>query len=231
MAVHRSPDAAARLTSRGVGTQRSASPAAPVECRRVAVAQMPTKHGEFTAIGYRDGHTGLEHVAMTVGLVAEQEEVPVRVHSECLTGEALGSLRCDCGDQLDESLSYIASRGQGVLVYLRGHEGRGIGLLNKLRAYAAQDLGADTVEANLMLGLPADARSYGVVAPILADLRVRGVELITNSPEKLAALLGEGIRITALRPTTAHIGPHNLDYLRTKRDRLGHRIDLLDAAP
>jgi 3,4-dihydroxy 2-butanone 4-phosphate synthase/GTP cyclohydrolase II len=152
------------------------------------------------------------------------------VHSECLTGDVLGSLRCDCGPQLDAALRQVADEGRGVVVYLRGHEGRGIGLLHKLAAYQLQDSGADTVEANLQLGLPADARDYGIGAQVLAELGVHSVRLLTNNPAKLAGLEGYGLRVTERVPLAMTATPDNLRYLQTKRDRMGHdlRMDLGD---
>jgi 3,4-dihydroxy 2-butanone 4-phosphate synthase/GTP cyclohydrolase II len=152
----------------------------------------------------------------------------VRVHSECLTGDVFGSLRCDCGPQLDAALQRVAAQGRGVVLYMRGHEGRGIGLLHKLQAYQLQDLGRDTVDANLELGLPADARDYGVGAQVLYDLGVRSMRLLTNNPAKRAGLEGHGLQITGreVLPVRAH--PENVRYLRTKRDRMGHLLDELD---
>jgi 3,4-dihydroxy 2-butanone 4-phosphate synthase/GTP cyclohydrolase II len=173
-------------------------------------------------IGYRDARAQVDHVVLTVGEVDRNPEVPLRVHSECLTGEALASQRCDCGDQLKDAMAYIAARGLGVIVYLRGHEGRGIGLVNKLRAYAAQDRGADTVSANLALGLPVDAREYGAVGPILQDLGVSSVQLITNNPDKQRALERQGVPVRSRRPSLGSPTPENAAYLRTKRDVLGH---------
>ncbi|WP_098958149.1 bifunctional 3,4-dihydroxy-2-butanone-4-phosphate synthase/GTP cyclohydrolase II, partial [Pseudonocardia sp. N23] len=166
---------------------------------RVAQARIPTAHGEFVAYGYDSLLDGIEHIAMVVGDVAtpegDGEDVLVRVHSECLTGDVLGSLRCDCGPQLDAALEAVAAEGRGIVLYMRGHEGRGIGLLHKLQAYQLQEAGADTVDANLAMGLPADARDYGIGAQILADLGVRSMRLLTNNPEKRAGLEGYGLTI------------------------------------
>jgi 3,4-dihydroxy 2-butanone 4-phosphate synthase / GTP cyclohydrolase II len=195
-------------------------------------AVLPTRHGRFVAHGFRVD--GVEHVALVLGDVDQStaiEDPPLlaRVHSECLTGDAFGSLRCDCGPQLDESLRQIAAAGRGVVVYLRGHEGRGIGLLAKLQAYALQDAGADTVDANRALGLPVDARRYDAAARILTDLGVRRVSLLTNNPAKVSALVGAGLAVER-RPLEAAPNRHNSGYLRTKRDRLGHQLVALDGA-
>lgn len=191
---------------------------------RVASAVLPTEHGEFRAIGYRDSLDGLEHLALVFGDIADGDDVLVRVHSECLTGDAFGSLRCDCGPQLDAALAAVAAAGRGVIVYLRGHEGRGIGLLAKLRAYELQDQGADTVDANLLLGLPADAREYGTSAQILSDLGVKSMRLLTNNPAKLAGLDGYGLTILERVPLEVAPNLHNLRYLQTKAARMGHQI-------
>ena len=194
----------------------------------VADARMPTQHGVFRALGYRAEHDPAEHVAMVLGDLGDGQDVLVRVHSECLTGDVFGSLRCDCGPQLDAALARVAQEGRGVVLYVRGHEGRGIGLLHKLQAYQLQDLGRDTVDANLDLGLPADARDYGTGAQILYDLGVRSMRLLTNNPAKRAGLEGYGLTITGREglPVGAH--PENMRYLRTKRDRMGHLLDELD---
>ena len=150
----------------------------------------------------------------------------MRVHSECLTGDVFGSLRCDCGPQLDAALAAVAREGRGVVLYVRGHEGRGIGLLHKLQAYQLQDAGADTLDANLELGLPADARDYGTGAQILVDLGIHSMRLLSNNPAKRAGLEGYGLRITGRQPLPVHANPENLRYLQTKRDRMGHDLDL-----
>lgn len=190
-----------------------------------AVTTLPTAHGVFALHGYRDRRTGAEHLALISprGLSTAGRAPLVRVHSECLTGDALGSRRCDCGRQLDESLAQIARQG-GVVVYLRGHEGRGVGLLAKLSAYALQDAGADTVDAQILLGLPVDAREYGAAAAILAAERVMRAELLTNNPAKADGLCRAGIEITRLRPLVVEPNPDNLHYLSTKRERMGHRL-------
>lgn len=198
--------------------------------KREATTRLPTAAGEFTAHGYRSVRDGVEHVALVAGDIGDGEDVLVRVHSECLTGDVFGSLRCDCGPQLDASLERIADEGRGVVVYLRGHEGRGIGLLSKLRAYELQEAGHDTLDANLELGLPADARDYAAGAQMLADLGVRSVRLMTNNPDKTIALEQHGIKISGREPMPVAAGEHNLRYLRTKRDRMGHDLPWLDEA-
>ena len=196
--------------------------------RREARVRLPTAHGEFRAYGYRDQVDGVEHIALVTGDVGDGRDVLVRMHSECLTGDVFGSLRCDCGPQLHASLDRLAAEGRGVLVYLRGHEGRGIGLVPKLRAYELQENGRDTLDANLELGLPADSRDYGAGAGVLADLGVRSVRLLTNNPDKADALVRHGMPVTGREPVPAAAGEHNLRYLRTKRDRMGHDLPWLD---
>ncbi|UUU20643.1 bifunctional 3,4-dihydroxy-2-butanone-4-phosphate synthase/GTP cyclohydrolase II [Streptomyces sp. DSM 40750] len=196
--------------------------------KREAKTQLPTAFGDFTAYGYRSTVDGVEHVALVHGEIGDGEDVLVRVHSECLTGDIFHSLRCDCGPQLQTSLERIATEGRGVVVYLRGHEGRGIGLLSKLRAYELQELGRDTLDANLELGLPADARDYGAGAQILQDLGVRSLRLMTNNPEKTDALVRHGLVVNDREPMPVRAGEHNLRYLRTKRDRMGHDLPWLD---
>jgi 3,4-dihydroxy 2-butanone 4-phosphate synthase / GTP cyclohydrolase II len=191
---------------------------------RVAETRLPTRHGDFTAYGYRSRIDGSEHLALVYGDLTGPEPVLTRVHSECLTGDVFGSQRCDCGPQLDEALDRVVDAGRGVVVYLRGHEGRGIGLVAKLEAYALQDRGRDTVDANLDLGLPADARHYGAASQVLRDLGVTHVQLLTNNPQKSAALEDFGVSVDAEMPLTPRPNPHNLRYLRTKRDRMGHQI-------
>lgn len=194
------------------------------QVQRVAETVLPTPEGEFTAYGYRSLIDGIEHLALVRGEVGDGEGILVRVHSECLTGDVLGSLRCDCGPQLHAALARIADEGRGVVLYVRGHEGRGIGLLHKLMAYELQDRGRDTVEANLELGLPADARDYGTGAQILADLGVRSMRLLTNNPAKRAGLEGYGLSIVERVPLVVESNDYNLRYLRTKVDRMGHEI-------
>ncbi|MEV5988219.1 bifunctional 3,4-dihydroxy-2-butanone-4-phosphate synthase/GTP cyclohydrolase II [Streptomyces sp. NPDC052051] len=197
--------------------------------RREAEVRLPTAFGEFTAYGYRSTRDGVEHIALVHGEIGDGEDLLVRVHSECLTGDVFHSLRCDCGPQLEASLRRIQAEGRGAVVYLRGHEGRGIGLLSKLRAYELQERGHDTLDANLALGLPADARDYAAGALILRDLGVRGVRLLTNNPDKTDALRRHGLKITGREPMPVQAGEHNLRYLRTKRDRMGHDLPWLDA--
>ncbi|WP_067838645.1 bifunctional 3,4-dihydroxy-2-butanone-4-phosphate synthase/GTP cyclohydrolase II [Nocardia lijiangensis] len=195
---------------------------------RVVQTRMPTKYGEFRLVGYRDELTGTEALAMVFGDPGP-DGVLARLHSECLTGDALGSLRCDCGDQLDAALRAVAAEGSGVVVYLRGQEGRGIGLLNKLRAYELQDLGADTVEANVALGLPVDARRYAAGAQVLADLGVRSVRLLSNNPAKQAGLEEHGIAVARRLPLQSTPTEHNIRYLRAKRDRMDHQLSEMEA--
>jgi 3,4-dihydroxy 2-butanone 4-phosphate synthase/GTP cyclohydrolase II len=197
------------------------------QVERVVETVMPTEHGVFTAVGYRTEADDGEHVALIYGDLADGEDVLVRVHSECLTGDVFGSRRCDCGPQLDAALEKVAAAGRGVVLYMRGHEGRGIGLLHKLQAYQLQDRGFDTVDANLELGLPADARDYGMGAQILYDLGVRSMRLLTNNPAKRAGLEGYGLRITGREELPVRLHPENVRYLRTKRDRMGHLFEAL----
>jgi 3,4-dihydroxy 2-butanone 4-phosphate synthase/GTP cyclohydrolase II len=191
---------------------------------RLASARIPTRHGEFTAVGYRSLVDGREHVAFVRGEVAGTEDVLVRVHSECLTGDVFGSLRCDCGLQLDAALEQVAAAGSGVVLYIRGHEGRGIGLMHKLAAYQLQDDGLDTVEANVALGFPPDARDYGVGAQILRDLGLSTIRLLTNNPTKRAGIEGYGLTITDRLPIDVGTTAENADYLATKRDKMGHLL-------
>ncbi|MFF9686540.1 bifunctional 3,4-dihydroxy-2-butanone-4-phosphate synthase/GTP cyclohydrolase II [Streptomyces sp. NPDC014623] len=198
--------------------------------RREAEVRLPTAFGPFTAYGYRSAVDGVEHVALVHGDLGDGQDVLVRVHSECLTGDIFQSQRCDCGPQLHTSMERVTAEGRGVVVYLRGHEGRGIGLLSKMRAYELQERGSDTLDANLELGLPADARDYAAGAQILRDLGVRTLRLMTNNPEKTAALVRHGLEITGREPMPVQAGEHNLRYLRTKRDRMGHDLPWLDAS-
>ncbi|MFF3396510.1 bifunctional 3,4-dihydroxy-2-butanone-4-phosphate synthase/GTP cyclohydrolase II [Streptomyces sp. NPDC002669] len=198
--------------------------------RREAEIRLPTGFGPFTAYGYRSTTDGVEHVALVHGDLGDGDDILVRVHSECLTGDIFQSQRCDCGPQLHASMRRITEEGRGVVVYLRGHEGRGIGLLSKLRAYELQERGVDTLDANLELGLPADARDYAAGAQILKDLGVRSLRLMTNNPDKTAAILRHGLAVTGREPMPVQAGEHNLRYLRTKRDRMGHDLPWLDAA-
>ncbi len=195
---------------------------------RFSEATIPTRHGDFRAVVYESVLDGQQHVAFVLGDVDGADDVLVRVHSECLTGDIFGSLRCDCGPQLDLALAHIAEAGSGVLVYLRGHEGRGIGLGHKIRAYDLQERGADTVEANLAQGLPADSREYGIGAQILVDLGVTTMELMTNNPAKYGGLDGYGLEITGRHSLQTVPTEQNIAYLRTKQERMGHLLDLGD---
>jgi len=201
--------------------------------RRVegATARIPTVHGEFTGIVYESIVDTEQHVALVMGEVAGDEPVLVRVHSECLTGDAFGSFRCDCGPQLQRAMEIIAKEGRGVVVYLRGHEGRGIGLGHKLRAYALQEQGLDTVEANEALGLPVDSRDYGIGSQILVDLGVHKMRLLTNNPAKYRGLTGFGLEIVERVPLVIAPRPENAAYLATKAAKLGHLIELKDHEP
>ncbi|MZE80864.1 GTP cyclohydrolase II [Streptomyces xinghaiensis] len=194
---------------------------------RVAHVRLSTEHGEFLAVGYLDRIRGDEQIALVYGDI-EGEGALTRLHSECLTGDAFGSKHCECGDQLSAALRAIVAEGRGVLIYLQGHEGRGIGLLAKLKAMALQAEGLDTVEANLALGLPADARDYRVAAEMLHDLGVRSVRLMSNNPLKRDALLRHGIRIAEQVPLLIPPREENLAYLVTKRERFGHHLPHLD---
>ena len=211
---------------------REAEARGVIHRRRVSLraeSLVPTKHGTFRFLAYKDRVTGTDHLAVVSGEIADAPLV--RVHSECLTGEAFGSLKCECGPQLDAALDTIAENG-GIVVYMRGHEGRGIGLINKLRAYSLQESGLDTVDANLALGLPADARDYAAAAGILADLGVERVRLMTNNPDKVDQLREFGLDIVEQVPLLVGVGPNNHQYLETKRDRMGHLIaeqELADA--
>jgi len=201
---------------------------------RVAETRLPTRHGDFTAYGYRITVDGSEHVALVHGDISGEEPVLTRVHSECLTGDVFGSRRCDCGPQLDEAMERVVAEGRGIIIYLRGHEGRGIGLVGKLQAYQLQDGGRDTVDANLDLGLPADARHYGTATQVLKDLGVASVRLLTNNPSKVGDLEDYGIAVAERVPLTPHPNDHNLAYLLAKRDRMGHVLPDLarhDVAP
>ncbi|MFJ3715142.1 GTP cyclohydrolase II [Streptomyces sp. NPDC090057] len=195
---------------------------------RVVSAPLPTVYGQFQAIGYLDHDRGDEQVALVYGEIGT-ENVLTRLHSECLTGDAFGSRHCECGDQLASALRAVAAEGSGIVVYLRGHEGRGIGLLAKLRAMALQAEGLDTVEANLALGLPVDARDYGVAAGILHDLGVRSVRLMSNNPRKREALVRHGVQVAEQVPLLIEPCESNITYLRTKRERLDHVLPHLDA--
>ncbi len=194
--------------------------------RRVAEATIPTSHGTFHAYAYESTTDGMTHVALVRGEIGDGESILVRVHSECLTGDVFGSVRCDCGMQLEAAIEAVASEGRGVVLYMRGHEGRSIGLSHKLRAYQLQEQGLDTVEANEELGFPADPRDYGLGAQILSDLGVRSMRLLTNNPAKRAGLEGYGLSIVERVPLEMRPTPENVDYLRTKREKLGHLLTL-----
>ncbi|WP_062351228.1 bifunctional 3,4-dihydroxy-2-butanone-4-phosphate synthase/GTP cyclohydrolase II [Herbidospora yilanensis] len=191
---------------------------------RVAETSIPNRYGMWRAYGFASSLDGGEHVALVYGDLDDGENVLVRAHSECMTGDVLGSLRCDCGVQLDHAMAAIAEEGRGVVVYLRGHEGRGIGLLAKLRAYALQDDGHDTVDANLELGLPVDAREFSNAGQMLGDLGVKSVRLLTNNPAKMRGMDGYGIKVLGREPMPIAVNPYNEKYLYAKRDRLGHEI-------
>lgn len=197
---------------------------------RIVETRIPTAHGTFSGVGYRSLVDDRQHLALVYGEIGDGESVLTRVHSECLTGDVFGSLRCDCGDQLDRALAMVAEEGRGVVLYIRGHEGRGIGLLHKLAAYRLQDEGMDTVDANLNLGLPVDARDYGVGAQILYDLGVRSMRLLTNNPTKRAGIEGYGLTILESVPIVVDPNEENRDYLETKARRLGHTLDLEEGA-
>ena len=199
------------------------------QVKRVAEAKIPTAHGEFLAVGYESLLDSTDHVALVKGDIGDGQDVLVRVHSECLTGDVFGSRRCDCGPQLDAALKTVAEQGRSVVLYVRGHEGRGIGLMHKLQAYQLQDSGSDTVDANLELGLPADARDYGTGAQILVDLGIRTMTLLSNNPAKRAGLEGYGLEIVGRQQLAVHATPENLRYLKTKRDRMGHDLPGLAA--
>ena len=194
--------------------------------RRVSEARIPTRHGSFTAYVFESLLDGTEHMAFVRGEVAGKDNVLVRVHSECLTGDVFGSLRCDCGLQLDLALEQVAVAGEGVVVYLRGHEGRGIGLGHKLRAYTLQDQGRDTVEANVELGFPVDSREYGIGSQILVDLGITTMRLLTNNPAKYGGIEGYGLEIVERVPLRARPNEENIAYLRAKQDKLGHLLDI-----
>ena len=192
---------------------------------RSAIAELPTAYGKFDLIGYENNIDNKTHLALTMGEINPDQPVLVRMHSECLTGDVFGSLRCDCGKQLHQAMKQISENGSGVLVYMR-QEGRGIGLLNKLRAYELQDHGKDTVEANEALGFPPDLRDYGVGAQILVDLGVRQIRLLTNNPRKIKGLEGYGLKVVERVPLEIPPGDYNCRYLATKKKKLGHLLEL-----
>jgi 3,4-dihydroxy 2-butanone 4-phosphate synthase/GTP cyclohydrolase II len=197
---------------------------------RAAEANMPTRYGDFRIIVYTNDIDDHEHVALVRGKIDPEAETLVRVHSECLTGDVFGSLRCDCGEQLHAAMKMVEQEGSGVILYMH-QEGRGIGLANKIKAYALQDQGYDTVEANRKLGFKADLRDYGIGAQILRDLGVRKMRLLTNNPKKIVGLDGYGLHVTARLPIEIEPGPENFDYLRCKRDKMGHLFEMLPDAP
>ena len=190
----------------------------------ISTSELPTKFGNFKAFGYKSIIDGISHIALVAGDIGDGENVLVRVHSECLTGDVMGSLRCDCGDQLQLAMKTISENGRGIVLYVRGHEGRSIGLLNKIAAYGLQDKGRDTVQANLELGFPADARDYGTGAQILVDLGVKTMKLLTNNPAKRAGLEGYGLKIVERVALVALVNEKNVDYLSTKKNKMGHDI-------
>jgi len=197
--------------------------------QRGAETRLPTRYGEFTAIAYKSDIDPDEHLALVMGDISTEEPVLVRVHSECLTGDVFGSLRCDCGEQVALAMQSIANEGRGVLLYMR-QEGRGIGFHNKMRAYALQDKGLDTVEANLSLGFPSDLRDYGIGAQILADLGLHEIRLLTNNPKKVIGLEGYGLKVIETLPIIATPNPYNRGYLETKQKKLGHLLEIPDAS-
>ncbi len=198
---------------------------------RVAEATIPTPYGEFRSYAYESLVDGRTHIALVLGDIGDGVGVLTRVHSECLTGDVFGSLRCDCGQQLDVALAQVGEQGRGVILYVRGHEGRAIGLTHKLRAYELQDQGRDTVEANLELGFPADQRDYGIGAQILVDIGVKTMRLLTNNPDKRAGLEGYGLAIEERIPLQIPPTAENIGYLRTKREKMGHLLDVNEAEP
>lgn len=194
---------------------------------KVAEAVLPTKFGEFKAIAYKSDTDSDEHVALVMGDLSAEEPAMVRVHSECITGDVFGSLRCDCGEQLSMAMEAIAKEGKGVLLYMR-QEGRGIGFHNKIRAYALQDKGMDTVEANISLGFAPDLRDYGIGAQILVDLGLRTIRLLTNNPKKVIGLEGYGLKVTETLPIVCLPNPYNISYLETKERKLGHNLGIMN---
>jgi 3,4-dihydroxy 2-butanone 4-phosphate synthase/GTP cyclohydrolase II len=197
--------------------------------QRVAEAKLPTPHGEFTVIAYKSTTDPDEHLALVMGDIATEDPVLVRVHSQCLTGDVFHSLRCDCGEQIDMAMQKIAKEGRGVVLYMR-QEGRGIGIHNKIKAYALQDEGMDTVEANISLGFAPDLRDYGIGAQILADLGIRNIRMMSNNPKKISGLESYGLKVTETIPLTTVPNPHNRRYLKTKQKKMGHLLAIADSA-
>lgn len=193
-----------------------------------AEARLPTRHGEFTAHVYRSLEDGTEHIALVMGEPRGQQNVLVRLHSECLTGDILSSLRCDCGEQLEQAMIAIAKAGQGVVVYLRGHEGRGIGLTHKMHAYCLQDQGHDTIDANLELGLPVDSRNYDIGVQILLDLGISTLRLLSNNPHKVTELDNGQLKVIERIPLLVTPNPENINYLLTKQQRMGHQLGIVE---
>ena len=191
--------------------------------RKIVEVNLPSEYGEFKLLAYQNGNPDLHHLALVKGVVRDQKRVPVRIHSSCITGDILGSLRCDCGPQLERSLKYISKREFGVVIYLF-QEGRGIGLINKLKAYKLQEQGLDTLEANRALNLPDDARTYEAASDILCDLKVKSVALMTNNPTKVNELKRLGINIEIVLPVRVKPSKYNIHYLLTKRERMGHLL-------
>jgi len=192
-----------------------------------ASANLPTEYGSYRLHAFIDHRTSIEHIALVLGDVAGQSNVLTRVHSECLTGDVFGSQRCDCGEQFKQAQRLIQQQGQGVILYLRGHEGRGIGLTNKIRAYALQEQGLDTVQANLALNLPVDQRNYDIAAGMLQHLQVGSIHLLSNNPDKSAALSAWGVLVETVAPLEVESNPHNAQYLATKKHKLGHQLGLI----
>jgi len=192
-----------------------------------ASANLPTEYGTYRLHAFIDHRTGIEHIALVLGDVSGRANVLTRVHSECLTGDVFGSQRCDCGEQFKQAQRLIQQQGQGVILYLRGHEGRGIGLTNKVRAYALQEQGLDTVQANLALNLPVDQRNYDIAAGMLQHLQVGSIRLLSNNPDKSAALSAWGVLVEAVAPLEVESNPHNAQYLATKKHKLGHQLGLI----
>ena len=217
--MHSGPFCAVHLNRLKTGSRESEESSLAVEF--VASASLPTQWGHFTIHGFEEKRTGKEHVLLSFGDVSGEDPVLCRIHSECLTGDCLFSLRCDCGPQLQAAMERIAAEGRGIILYLR-QEGRGIGLLNKIKAYALQDSGADTVEANVQLGFEPDSREYQICKPMLDHFRIASLKLMTNNPRKINALIGMGVEVPKIVPLHTEANTHNASYLATKVDKLGH---------